>query len=131
MEGNKDEAFRCIDLARGAIKLGNFEKADKLLNKAERLYPSNQAKDLLDKLKSNHFQKSKPAEEGPRKRHNFHNEQPKKKEEPKLNVDYTKEQLDAVNRIKKCKDFYEILGITKEATDSEIKKAYKKPQADP
>jgi DnaJ family protein B protein 12 len=30
------------------------------------------------------------------------------------------------NRIKKCKDYYEILSVTKEATDSEIKKSYKK-----
>lgn len=40
--------------------------------------------------------------------------------------DYTPEQLEIVKRVKRCKDFYEILSVTKESTDSEIKKAYKK-----
>lgn len=31
-----------------------------------------------------------------------------------------------MRRINKCKDFYQILGVTKESTDSDVKKAYKK-----
>eukprot|EP00062_Callorhinchus_milii_P007608 gi/632949590/ref/XP_007890240.1/ PREDICTED: dnaJ homolog subfamily B member 14 [Callorhinchus milii] len=38
---------------------------------------------------------------------------------------YTKEQLEGVQRIKRCKDYYEILGLTKDATDDDLKKAYK------
>lgn len=44
IEGNKDEAFRCIDIAVQAFAEGKLEKAEKFLIKAEKLYPTQKAK---------------------------------------------------------------------------------------
>ena len=40
--------------------------------------------------------------------------------------EYTGEQVVSVQRIKKCKDYYEILEVSKDATDAELKKKYRK-----
>ena len=39
---------------------------------------------------------------------------------------YTQEQVEAVKRIRKCKNYYEILGVSKDLTVSELKKSYRK-----
>ncbi|XP_073840789.1 dnaJ homolog subfamily B member 12 [Musca autumnalis] len=129
IEGNKDEAMRCIDIAVQALTEGKLEKAEKFLLKAEKLFPTEKAKTLLSKVKSfpsnggsaggsssNRGGESEP--DGVRKRKNSDS----RNAEP----DYTAEQMEAVRKVKKCKDYYEILGVTKTSTDSEIKKAYKK-----
>lgn len=43
MESNRDEAERCIGIALAAIKLQNKEKALRFLEKAQRLFPTDQA----------------------------------------------------------------------------------------
>lgn len=44
MEGNRDEAEKCINIATKALEAGDKEKAIKFLNKAEKLFPTDKAK---------------------------------------------------------------------------------------
>uniref|UniRef100_A0A182Q514 J domain-containing protein n=1 Tax=Anopheles farauti TaxID=69004 RepID=A0A182Q514_9DIPT len=134
MEVNKDEAKRCIELAAAALKVGNLEKAEKLLKKSQNLYPLAQAEELLRRVKAsrsrpttgNNCGSGGPANGESTTRRRTATRAEEKPAEPKLNVDYTQDQANAVKRVQKCKDFYEVLGVTQDATDSEIKKCYKK-----
>ncbi|CAK9831845.1 DnaJ homolog subfamily B member 12 [Anthophora retusa] len=123
MDSNKDEAERCMELAERYLREKKYEEAEKFVRKAQKLYPTKQAEDLLAKVtvlsKQNQKSESEPTV---RKRQTT----PKEATYTQTSSDYTKEQLQHVKRIKKCKDYYEILGINKDATDSDIKKAYKK-----
>lgn len=133
MEGNRDEADKCLRIARKALQNGEHDKALKFLNKAEKLYPSIEAKALIDAItkngstaggpghrtesdKPNQGKSTGPAQNGAMP-------ETEKKVESKA---YTSEQLDGVQRIKKCNDFYEILGIVKDASEEDLKKAYRK-----
>lgn len=133
MEVNKDEAERCIEYAERFILDGKKDRAEKFLLKAERLFSTQKAKDLLEQLKT--FQPQAEQEGEPRKRRvpkKESDEQPQHKENQQQSKssasdkEFNKEHLEAVKRIKKCKDYYEILGVSKESTDSDIRKAYKK-----
>ncbi|XP_050430588.1 RING finger protein PFF0165c-like [Adelges cooleyi] len=129
MEVNKDEAYRCLDRADYYLSEGNVEKAEKFINKSKKLFPTLEAEELLRKLK---VQKSKnyssantnKADEAKSKRPK--NTPPGSPKGEKNQPSYTKAQQDIVKRIKQCKDFYDVLKIPKDATDTDIKKAYKK-----
>ncbi|XP_026812990.1 dnaJ homolog subfamily B member 12-like [Rhopalosiphum maidis] len=52
MESNRDEASRCIELARLYIKKKDLDNAWKFSTKANKMYPTSETKRLLKKLKS-------------------------------------------------------------------------------
>ncbi|KYN04532.1 PREDICTED: dnaJ homolog subfamily B member 12-like [Cyphomyrmex costatus] len=124
MDSNKDEAERCMELAERFMKERKYEETEKFARKAQKLYPTKKAEDLLAEVTvlAKQNQKSESTEPNVRKRQNV----AKDSTYSQNNSEYSKEQLDHVKRIKKCKDYYEILGVNKDATDSDIKKAYKK-----
>lgn len=47
MDGNKDEAEKCIELAERYVREKRFEDAEKFLKKAQRLFPTKKAEGKL------------------------------------------------------------------------------------
>jgi hypothetical protein len=102
---------------------GNIERALKYYRLSLRLYPTPSAKSAIEKLE-------KPSQD------NVNNSStppsPRQQQEDNQNnnrnseSEYTTEQVVLVQKIIKCKNYYEILGITQTASESDIKKAYKK-----
>ncbi|XP_056099370.1 dnaJ homolog subfamily B member 12b, partial [Rhinichthys klamathensis goyatoka] len=50
MEVNRDEAERCVEIALGALERAQPERARRFLEKAQRLYATRRAQDLLESL---------------------------------------------------------------------------------
>lgn len=154
MDGNRDEAEKCYDIALNAFYNLNFQRAEKFLRKAESLYPMEKVRGkvmnrihprtffdfkifvfrIADLLSQIHLAQEIPStnnESSTRRRRKTNANKENDETTPttpssSVEVEYTKEQYEMCIRIKKCKDYYEVLNVTKEATDTEIKKAYKK-----
>nr|XP_046210066.1 dnaJ homolog subfamily B member 12-like [Oncorhynchus gorbuscha] len=129
MESNKDEAERCINISISALSNNQTDKAKRFLEKAQRLFPTDQAKSLLESIEQN---KKPPDEEerpmngdGSGVRQRSHGDEAGDSATDSAKP-YTSDQLDAVKKIKSCKDYYEILGVEKDAGEEDLKKSYRK-----
>lgn len=139
MESNREESLKCLSLAEKYLRESNYEKAEKFAHKSEKLYPTERAKELFAKIAAAQQQESSSSsQDGPRQRFTSPNSnssttrrQSKGDDEPSetsesATGDFTPEQAAAVKKVRSCQDYYQILGVTKEASESELKKGYRK-----
>ncbi|GAQ78316.1 DnaJ heat shock family protein [Klebsormidium nitens] len=148
MDGNKDDAERCADIGEAAFRKGDFNKALKFLGKAQKLYPSKRVADLLLKVAAASQAAENGASAGPssstgpqtrsasRPQANGHAAGPSTRQRTAASGDRTAqeereaqatpEMISLVARIKRTTNYYEILEVSKECTEDDVKKAYRK-----
>ncbi|CAK9182150.1 unnamed protein product [Ilex paraguariensis] len=131
MDGNKDEALKCLKIAQNAIESGDQTRALKFIDKARRLDPSLSVNELLSKVDAQSQSNgptsdipSKPSNDGPRRRVSATGSSPSSS--ATNSVAYTEEHISIVREIKRKKDYYEILGLEKTCSVEDIRKAYRK-----
>lgn len=155
MEVNKDEAQRCLSISRTHYDSGNLASAVKFAKKSIALYSTPTAVAFLAKLNkeqeqsstdepsasagsSSGFGTSNARTTGAETRStagsstthrttaNGSTNGSAKPEQPKR--EYTPDQAKIVKRIRACKvtAYYEILGLSKECEENDVKKGYRK-----
>ncbi|MCO5548222.1 hypothetical protein L7F22_062493 [Adiantum nelumboides] len=138
MDGNKDAAQKCVEIGNQALREGDKLRAHRFLSKAQRLDPSLSLHDLLSSLDQG---TSDQDADSLLREKDAHKEFPAEQEASssgagtrscndngahKAVPEYTSEQVDIVRRIRKIKDYYQILGLEKDCSAEEIRKAYRK-----
>ncbi|KIM44706.1 hypothetical protein M413DRAFT_442662 [Hebeloma cylindrosporum] len=148
MDGNKDEAVRCLAIAQKHFDANNLPSARKFCLKSIALFETPQATKLLASINraaasssrnengenspsvSNSQTEEHPSAAGMKHRH----AQAKSSGNGTAGGmggekrEYTPEQESVVKRVRRCKvtEYYEILSVKKECEEAEIKKAYRK-----
>ncbi|CAL1413238.1 unnamed protein product [Linum trigynum] len=126
MDGNKDEALRCISIAEEAIAAGNKQRALRFIRFAQRLNRESSVDDLLaacEKLASADESKSRGSgsSNNPSRAGNWN-------DEGSVGGDrsYSEENLQLIRQINRTKDYYAILSVGKSCSADEIRKSYRK-----
>ncbi|KIK48316.1 hypothetical protein CY34DRAFT_72264 [Suillus luteus UH-Slu-Lm8-n1] len=152
MEGNKDEAIKCLSIAQKYKDAGNFPSARKFCQKSINLFSTPEAAKLLGSIEAAEASGSSSSSAGAGPSTSNGNAQAsssstethpsasgaKHRSTGSANGtaggmggekrEFTAEQLKVVKRVKACKvtEYYEILSVKKDCEEAEIKKAYRK-----
>ncbi|KDP32389.1 hypothetical protein JCGZ_13314 [Jatropha curcas] len=137
MDGNKDDALKCLKIGKDALDSGDRSRALKFINKARRLDPNLPVDDLLSEIEKDSSSSDQTAEStnGPTSttttvadESKVRNRAPStgSSSSASASATYTEEQITIVRQIKKKKDYYDILGLEKTCSIEDVRKAYRK-----
>ncbi|KAJ6847791.1 chaperone protein dnaJ 49-like [Iris pallida] len=130
MDGNKDEALKCLRIGKEALDSGDRSRAIKFLTKARRLDPSLPIDDLLSTAEESNPNTSQyssvPTETMDSASSSSSPSTTRVRASKSSSRDYTEEQLTIVQQIKTQKDYYQILGVEKTCSVEDVRKAYRK-----
>ncbi|EDO07504.1 DnaJ domain containing protein [Babesia bovis T2Bo] len=125
MFANKDEAIKCLNIAKNAMDKDDLPKAIKFLEKAKSMYPTDEVKTLLVTCKAklqarNRFSygSSGSGNAGRSSGTSDSRNGVGGAQEAALNRECLK--------ILACKNYHDVLGVSRNASTDDIKKAYKK-----
>ncbi|OON20763.1 DnaJ domain protein [Opisthorchis viverrini] len=124
MDANKDEALRCVSMARARLSAGQTELARRYVMKAVRLYPGVSIAGLESLVCNSRSQSRERASTVNRdcdSSQNVSNPPPPEHSE----AVFTRAQAEAVRKVLACKDYYELLGVTKDSSEDVIRRSYK------
>lgn len=147
---NRGEALRCIQIAKKCISEGKMAKAQKFLTKSLRMYETTEAKALLESLNNPQTSASNsPPRSNPSPSPNLSNQSngpnPSQSRQSSSNPSpstsssgpspasrsgssrmSTDDEVQMIRHILRSKDYYSTLGVSKNADEKELKKAYRK-----
>lgn len=152
MEGNKDEALRCLSIAKAHRVSGNYASARKFVKKSLALFATSEAEKLAQIIESeasastststskgtDETMKATGREQHPSAggTHHRHPNGNASKSGPTEGLssgsekkrDYTPDQLAVVKRVRTCEvtEYYQILELKKDCEEADVKKAYRK-----
>ncbi|KAI4344117.1 hypothetical protein L6164_011385 [Bauhinia variegata] len=135
MDGNKDDALKCLKIGKEALEAGDRARALKFVTKARRLDPSLQVDDLLSAIEKDTGDQPAAAANGSSVASSA-----KPSDQPSLrqrvsstgssssssSASYTDEQITIVREIRRKNNYYELLGLEKSCTVEDVRKAYRK-----
>ncbi|XP_010504660.1 PREDICTED: chaperone protein dnaJ 49-like [Camelina sativa] len=133
MDGNKEDALKCLKICKNAMEAGDRPRALKFLAKARRLDPNLPIDDLVSELnnKSDETGSAKPP--GSAATAKDSSDRPSLRQRgssttssSSSSISYTEEQISIVRKIKSKKDYYEILGLESNCSVDDVRKAYRK-----